>query len=335
MPRKPKASSFSKKMQDCVLNPFESSKQFSLSIGALYKGRVVFAENFGKKFEFYDLASVTKAVFLSTYFVTRPELLKLRVSDFLPWLYKSKIKIYDLLNHQSGLPAHKDFFKKLIRSPLDERAVLLKKLLRDEVRNLKKQKFEVCYSDLGFMLLGFVVEEIEGQPLADVFEAENKISSFHFNPLNRPLHKKNSYAPTEQSQWRKKKIQGEVFDDNAFALGGVAPQAGLFGDLKGLLEYGKHLRALYKKNESHFRRANHEFAAGFMVPSGETSSAGKRFSKKSIGHLGYTGTSFWYDPIVDLYIAILSNRTFPDRENTAFNKYRPIIQDMIFEEFVK
>ncbi len=72
-----------------------------------------------------------------------------------------------------------------------------------------------------------------------------------------------------------------------------------------------------------------------MIPSGEKTTAGALFSKSSIGHLGYTGTSFWFDPIKDLLVVILSNKTFPDKMNTNFNKYRSMIQDLVYKEFIQ
>jgi CubicO group peptidase (beta-lactamase class C family) len=117
-------------------------------------------------------------------------------------------------------------------------------------------------------------------------------------------------------------------------MGGVAPHAGLFGKLEDVLEYGKALRLSYKKKSALFKKQVEGWANGFMTPSGEETTAGKYFSKKSIGHLGFTGTSFWYDPEAELFIVILSNRTYPDRDNAHFNKFRPLIQNIIYEECV-
>ncbi len=331
-----KKSNLRENINNDVCEKLKQSSKFSLAIGALYKGKEVFNESFGTKYKYYDLASMTKAIFLGDYFYRNPELLETKISTVLPWLHMSNIKVKDLLNHNSGLDRYKELYKVLNLLPPDEKAWELKRVLRDEVANVKKGKsHDIAYSDLGFLVLGFFVEELEGETLDRVFESQNQIEGLHYNILNKPKYKKNLYAPTEICKWRKKTLQGEVFDDNTHVMGGVAPQAGLFGSVEDVLEYGKSLRVSYKKNPEYFKRVNREWANGFMIPSGKATTAGSLFSKKSIGHLGYTGTSFWFDPVEDLFIVILSNRTFPDRNNASFNKFRPVIQNLVYKEFVK
>jgi len=332
--------SLNKRLEKEVFSKAEQGSLFSLKIGVLKKGKVIFKTSFGKSFKSYDLASMTKAIFTAQYFVEHAHLRTKKVSEFLPWLYKTDLRISDLLNHSSGLPAHKKFFKdfkSLSSAPLEERALALKKALRSEVFKVKKiklgHKHKPVYSDLGFILLGFVIEEIEKADLNTVFEKRNKIKRLQFNEL--PFKgKKDSYAPTEKCLWRKKTLRGEVLDGNTHFMGGVAPHAGLFGTLENVLDFGKVLRLSYRKQPSLFKKQVEGWASGFMVPSGEKTTAGKYFSKKSIGHLGFTGTSFWYDPEEDLFIVILSNRTYPNRNNAAFNKFRPLIQNIIYEECV-
>ncbi|MGH1468648.1 MAG: serine hydrolase domain-containing protein [Bdellovibrionales bacterium] len=336
MPKTTKSSILKKSIRENVYNNLKKNSEFSMTVGALYKGKAVFNESYGKTYKYYDLASMTKAIFFGTYFYNNPELLNTKVSAVLPWLYMSNIKVKDLLNHNSGLDRYKELYKVLKKLPLDERSWELKRVLRDEVKGVKKgKKHEIAYSDLGFLVLGLFVEELEGQPLDEIFETQNKIEGFHYNILNKPKYKKSLYAPTEVCGWRKRALQGEVFDDNTHVMGGIAPQAGLFGSLENMFEYGKSLREQYKKNPSYFKKVNKEWANGFMVPSGSATTAGALFSKESIGHLGYTGTSFWFDPVKDLFVVILSNRTFPNRADNSFNKYRPIIQNLVYKEFVK
>lgn len=318
-----------------VFDKLNQDPKFSLRIAALHKGKEVFNEVYGKKYEYYDLASLTKTIFTATYFYERPELLNVKVASVLPWLYMSDIKVKDLLNHSSGLNRYKELYKVLKRLSTEERPWELKKILREEVKSVKKGRASIAYSDLGFLVLGLFIEELGGESLDKVFESLNKVEDFHFNVLNRPKFKKSLYAPTEYCGWRKKVLQGEVFDDNTHTLGGVAPQAGLFGSVADMLSYGNNLRKQYKKKPDHFKKVNSEWANGFMIPSGDRTTAGSLFSKKSIGHLGYTGVSFWFDPVKDLFVVILSNRTFPDRFDNNFNQYRPIIQNLVYKEFVK
>ncbi len=311
------------------------SQSFSLRVGVLHKGKEVFNELYGKNFVYYDLASLTKALFTATYFYRHPGLLKSKVSSVLPWLYMSNIRVKDLLNHSSGLDRYKELYRTLKDLPVDEKNFELKRILRSEALKVKSgKKHKPMYSDLGFLVLGLFIEELEGMSLDLVFKEQNKIKGFHYNVENKPLFKRSLYAPTENCLWRKKKLQGEVFDDNTFALNGVAPQAGLFGSMEDVLDYGKDLRKMYAKSPEYFKRVNSDWANGFMVPSGVETTAGALFSKKSIGHLGYTGTSFWYDPTKDLFVAILSNRTFPERQNNYFNRYRPLIQNLVYKEFI-
>ncbi len=329
-------SSLIKKLEKNVLDQLDQSSFFSLQVAALKNGKLVFKKSFGKKYKYYDLASMTKAIFTASYFHRRPELINEKVSSVLSWLYMSNLTVKDLLSHQSGLDRYKELYKDLLKLPLDERKFELKRILRDEVLKVNKsKKYKPLYSDLGYLILGLLIEELEGKPLDQVFVDENKISGFHFNVSNKRKYKKSLYAPTEKCLWRKRVLQGEVFDDNTHAMEGVAPQAGLFGTVNDMIEFGFDLRKRYKKNPKLFSKINEEWTYGFMIPSGSQSSAGSKFSKKSIGHLGYTGVSFWYDPKVDLFLTILSNRTYPDRINNHFNQFRPVIQNLVYEEFVK
>ncbi len=329
-----KTQSLKIKIKNSIFNKLTPNSKLSLRVGVLYKGKKVFSECYGKKYDYYDLASLTKAIFIATYFHENSKLLNTKISSVLNWLYMSKITVKNLLNHSSGLNTHKALYKVLEYLPEDEKNFELRKNLRNEVESIKKRKNNIAYSDLGFLILGFFIQELENESLDVVFKNMNKVKGLHFNLCNKPKFKKNLYAPTKICTWRKRILQGEVFDDNAHVMGGVAPQAGLFGSIQDMLEYGKKLRLQYKKQPKFFKKINNEWANGFMIPSGEKTTAGTLFSKNSIGHLGYTGTSFWYDPIKDLFIVILSNKTLLDKMNTNFNQCRSMIQDLVYKEFI-
>lgn len=311
--------------------------QFSLSMVILKKNKKVFSCNFGQKKDFYDLASMTKSIFTGLYFLEK-NLYTKKVVHFLPWVKDKNITIGDLLSHTSGLEAHQNFYLDLVKiENREEKKFYYKKLLQYETENTRCKKPN--YSDTGYLLLGEVIKEIElNDDLNLTFKRlreQYKLSeSLHFNFNNKPKYSKNSYTPTEHCRWRKKIIQGQVFDDNAYALGGVATHAGLFGSIESMIDFGKVLSQVYFKNPKKFKKACDGWTHGFMLPSGPKSTAGVYFSEKSIGHLGFTGTSFWFDPQSELYVSILSNRTYPNRNNSSFNLFRPWVHDLLFKEFV-
>ena len=180
-----------KNIKSQVWSELDQDSKFSLKIGVLKKGKPVFKESFGKDYKYYDLASMTKAIFTANYFYLNPELLNTKVSSVLGWLYMSDLKVKDLLSHQSGLDRYKELYKDLSRLPEDEKKYELKRILRDEVMKLKKgKKYEPVYSDLGFLVLGLFIEELEGRPLNEVFEDQNEIKGFHFNVNNKREFKK-------------------------------------------------------------------------------------------------------------------------------------------------
>jgi len=304
----------------------------------------------------FDLASLTKplATVLALLCLKRRGLL--RLSDRLPDLLlqplpadKRAITLAHLLQHSSGLPAHRPYFESLRALPVDQRRdAALAMLLAEPLESAPGAK--AVYSDLGFILLGRIVEEIANEPL-DGFVArwlyaplalQRKIA---FNPLGFPLFGTGTmFAPTEECPWRGKVLQGEVHDDNAHALGGVAGHAGLFGTAGAVLTLVRELLDLIQDRASHphlaaadlkeaVRRANAQtdstWGLGFDTPSASQSSAGQLLSRQSFGHLGFTGTSFWCDPERDLSVVLLSNRVHPSRHNTLIREFRPRFHDAV------
>jgi CubicO group peptidase (beta-lactamase class C family) len=162
--------------------------------------------------------------------------------------------------------------------------------------------------------------------------------------MNQPQFAKARYAPTEFDRIRGGIMQGEVHDENAWSLRGVAPHAGLFGTIDDLSEFGLAVRkALAGKRSFVSEKTAHRFsrrsvprsrgdwALGWMMPSRPQSSCGQYFSSRSIGHTGFTGTSLWYDPKRDLLVTILSNRVYPTRENREFVSLRPMLHNFVVE----
>jgi CubicO group peptidase (beta-lactamase class C family) len=151
-------------------------------------------------------------------------------------------------------------------------------------------------------------------------------------------------APTEYDAWRGRLLVGEVHDENAAALGGIAGHAGLFGTAAAVGSYARHLLQVLDGRNGVVRRTTlEEFitkrsdvpgssrALGWdtMLP---TSSCGSKMSPRAFGHTGFTGTSLWIDPEKNVYVVLLTNRVHPTRENNAIKQVRPAVHDAVMSE---
>jgi CubicO group peptidase (beta-lactamase class C family) len=198
------------------------------------------------------------------------------------------------------------------------------------------------YSDLGYMVLGFVIERVTGQSLED-FTRERIFLPLQADKLVFGIQKiqgamSDQIAPTEDDPWRGRLLHGEVHDGNAAALGGVAGHAGLFGTAQAVGQVTKAWLDSYAGKPSLFQRdvvrqfvkaqPGISWGLGWDTPS-QPSSSGQWFSPESFGHLGFTGTSIWIDPIKELEVIFLSNRVHPTRENQAIKTFRPKLHDVI------
>jgi CubicO group peptidase (beta-lactamase class C family) len=231
------------------------------------------------------------------------------------------------------------------------------KMIRDEPL-LYARRERCLYSDLGFMLLGLLVERLTEMAL-DRWCEEAIVRPLAAYPLMfcptaggtqldvvRPMADVSHIAPTEQDEWRNRLLRGEVHDENAAAMGGVAGHAGLFGTAESVLAVsgawlcgyhgresileGGFVRQFTARQES---VAQSSWALGWDTPSAPSSS-GSSFSEQSFGHLGYTGTSLWIDPLRELEVVLLSNRVHPHRRNEKIKAFRPWIHDLVYREFV-
>jgi serine-type D-Ala-D-Ala carboxypeptidase len=240
-----------------------------------------------------------------------------------------------LLAHSSGLPAYEKLFLKAHTREDLLRAAFTMPLSTDPGTHAE-------YSDIGFILLGVALERLAGESL-DVFCQREifgplAMSNTTFNP---PKEVHDKIPPTaDDRNFRGRIIQGEVQDENACILGGVAGHAGLFStaeDLAGFANAILHggspiLRpetvAVFTRRESSPPATSR--ALGWDTPSAPSQS-GKYFGPRSYGHLGYTGTSLWIDPDRQLSITLLTNRTWPDCANQAIKQIRPKFHDAIIE----
>jgi CubicO group peptidase (beta-lactamase class C family) len=304
----------------------------------------------------FDLSSLTKPLATTLCVMKLVEARKLRLSNTLEDCLsgfkgtpKEKITVAQLLNHTSGLPDYRPYYKALKKLPVEKRRKALKNMiLKEDLINPVGK--ETVYSDLGFMILGWIVEDISGEPL-NRFTEEKIYSKMGLNSLffidlnkkaNNPGPKDLEFAATEMCSWRGILIEGAVHDDNAFVTGGVEGHAGLFGtvgDINRLL--CELLRAFHGKENSGIfikeildiflkRPANkNRRVLGFDVPSQENSSCGKYFSYNTVGHLGFSGTSFWMDLERSITVILLSNRIHPLRTNEKIKKFRPQLHNAV------
>lgn len=324
------------------------------SLAVLYKGRIVFHKAFGRQtYErrstpvdtttMYDVASLTKAVATTSIAMQlweRDSLnIDLPVARYMPAFGKngkSEVTIRQLMLHTSGLRAH-TFFYKTCRTP-DE---VLGAICSDTL--LSAPGRTMTYSDLGFIVLGRIIETITGNSLAVNFHSRFSLplamSSTLFNPAPSLLA---AVAPTERdTTWHFTNKRPLVNDQNAALLGGIAGHAGLFSTTGDLLKFTSMMmkegslgnRQFFKPSTVHIftsRTGNASRALGWDLRSPEgSSSAGECFSAKSWGHLGYTGTSIWVDPEKELAVILLSNRVWPTSENIKIRKFRPLLHDTV------
>jgi len=261
---------------------------------------------------------------------------------------KSAITIRQLLGHQSGFPAHDLMY-------MTHRSVAPKKRKSAALGLLKRIPLvyppgrRVLYSDLGFMLLRQLVESVAGctldRFLNDEIFGPSGLNDLFFVDLNSGQRPCRAYAATELCPHRNRLLNGEVHDDNAWWGGGIDGHAGLFGTADAVFKlmrllardyHGGHPKAILSSgtlNEVFHGNAENPFPLGFDRPAKYNSSAGCHFSANTVGHLGFTGVSFWMDLDADITVVLLTNRVHPFRWNSQLQHFRPRIHDRIMEQF--
>jgi CubicO group peptidase (beta-lactamase class C family) len=262
-----------------------------------------------------------------------------------PWLPPDKrpLTLRSLLAHQAGLPAWRPFYREVLQAPPDQRPGLLARLAAAAPLESPPDTATV-YSDLGFMLLQAGVEAAAGAGLdefcRDKLYRPLGLPILGFNPLAQPGLSSLSYAATEPGLIPGRPNCGEVHDENAWAAGGVAGHSGLFG--RGP-EVFRLLAALYRAYQGHagppFQTATvRQFltpvagsarALGFDTPNPPNpGAAGRYFSPGSVGHLGFTGTSFWLDLELGQMVILLTNRVHLGRDRLdGIRAFRPRFQE--------
>ncbi|MGE3844216.1 MAG: serine hydrolase domain-containing protein, partial [Vicinamibacterales bacterium] len=243
---------------------------------------------------------------------------------------REHVTVEDLLSHSAGLTAHLPLYRDCTGRAEFESTICTLPLEY-------APRTQSVYSDLGFMLLAFVVETVSAHTLDSLFEhmCARGASRLHFRPR---IGERTLVAPTGFDRWRGRVLQGEVHDRNAWALGGVAGHAGLFGTAEGVGRFARMVLnalagadpgvdpALVRRFSQRSRVAGSSRALGWdtMLP---TSSCGTRMSPSALGHTGYTGTSLWLDPARQAYFVLLTNRVHPDDRNEEILTIRPRFHD--------
>jgi len=287
----------------------------------------------------FDLASLTKVIATTSLVMraARENRLSLdtRVADRLDgWSDgdRAAITIRHLLDHSSGLPAHAKLWQHARSRAAFER----------EIRQLPLERAPgtaAVYSDVGFILLGFLLEDSGGTTLDRQLAPLSSSMSGEVRYLP-PAEWRSRVAPTEVDESRGVATHAVVHDENAAALGGVAGHAGLFGTTGAVGRFAQIVLATFQAPTALGRPDEiRRFTTRSSVPGSSralgwdtmlpTSSCGTRMSPRAIGHTGFTGTSMWIDPAKDVYVVWLTNRVHPTRENDALIALRPKLHDAV------
>jgi CubicO group peptidase (beta-lactamase class C family) len=309
----------------------------------------------------FDLASLTKV--LATTLVTMrlyergilvPDS---TLGELLPGFYaadKASLSLSLLLAHCAGLPAtiqlYTDYTADGARGEeAEERRRQAFARVRD-VPLLYKERSQTLYSDLGPILIGELLERLCQQRLDEIFRTEVSeplgLTDAFFVHLQSPLQQQRpttDFVATETCAWRQRLVRGQVHDENAYLLSGVAGHAGLFATL-GAVEYLAQTLLAATAGQSSFLRADtldlftrrqnlvadSSRALGWDTPF-IGASCGHGFSPNSFGHTGFTGTSLWIDKAKKCYIVLLANRVHPNRNNRDFLRFRPQLHNQIID----
>ena len=315
----------------------------------------------------YDLASLTKPLATATALVCLLQDGRLTLADplvtHLPELRGrplSEVTVAHLLNHASGLPAWQPFYEEIAARDRTSPGFLGSPAARDLVlQRIAEAPLaappirQAVYSDLGFILLGVIAERAAQAPL-DRFLDARVYAPLTAAPLGFPGRDGAgtvrlaglSVAQTEDDPWRGRVLCGEVHDENAYVIGGVAGHAGLFGTAAAVLALsGCWLNAVQGRESLLPPELARRFVSRQTLVPGSTwglgwdtpsppSSSGSRFSSGSFGHLGFTGTSLWVDVERELEVVLLSNRVHPTRRNDKIREFRPQIHDLVVKELM-
>lgn len=302
----------------------------------------------------FDLASVTKVFATATLAAVLVERGWISwttpVTSFFPGYPHQKVEVRHLLSHTGGYVAWHPFWDRMkahfAPQPLEAISVQKRQeLMRELVLSISPDTapdVRAVYSDISFLILGFILEEVTQMPL------DRAVQCFVWDPLGvkgafyRRVTRSvvdavdDLVAATENCSWRGGVIQGQVHDDNCWAMGGYGGHAGAFGTASDLLQFSKGLLEGFLSPlvlKAMWTRVSLPVGCsrtlGWDTPSGDAPAASHLFSPQSIGHLGFTGTSLWIDPVANLSVVLLSNRVHPSRAVNKMKAFRPRFHEAI------
>lgn len=344
-------------MRDKIIDFLQKEVELNHIPGAVIhvsnKGNVILQEAVGSRVVFpdqapmqldtvFDLASLTKVV------ATLPAILKLidegdirlddRVSYFLPefgQVGKDELTIRHLFTHTSGLPSHIEFFRENLNTEQ-----ILERIYKQSLVYATGEK--VVYSDLGLITLYKVVETVTGEKFPDFVNREIfaplEMNETGFNPTFEQAR----YAVTEFSEALGTYKSGIVHDENTESMGGISGHAGLFAPVEDLAKFTQMIenngvyngKQILSESSLHLSRKNYTSfdtehrGLGWILKSPTHSSCGDYFSESSYGHTGFTGTSIWFDPEINLHVILLTNRVHFGRK-PAILRLRPRLHNII------
>ncbi len=305
--------------------------------------------------DLFDLASLTKPLATAMAVMVLVQEGRLdpdaTLKDHLPVTArtpKARITLDMLLRHTSGLPAHREYFRQAATrsNPLQ---AIDSFVLSEPLTSFPGQN--QVYSDLGYMLLDRMIRTVT-QVRLDRFVRDQVyhplgIDDLFFIDLAAPLlpEVRPRLISTQNCPWRGRVLTGEVEDENAWVSGGIQGHAGLFGSAAAVFQLCLEILNAMERRSSRVldpfvaakfvhKYPGHTLAAGFDTPSRTGSSAGQFFSPRAVGHLGFTGTSFWMDPDTGAIVILLTNRVHPSRANQKIRAFRPKIHDCIARCFL-
>ncbi len=316
----------------------------------------------------FDVASLTKVLVTVTLCMrlVEEDLLNLdwrlsRIFQTFGTHGKETMTVRHLLTHMSGYAATHPYYKYIAKADTTAKTgvmtsrsaaeMIYNEIFRSKLENMPGKVTR--YSDIGFILLGHAIETITGQSLDKLavkhvlrpLELQSTgyidLSSIKRKGLQPILE---NIVPTARCPWRGRILCGEVHDDNAWAMGGIAPHAGIFSTAEDVHKFAAEMlkcflgRSMFVEPEvlrKFWTRAgddpNSSWALGWDTPSPEGSSAGRYFSSSSVGHLAFTGCSLWIDPEKEVIVVLLSNRIHPSPDNNAIREFRPVVHDLVME----
>lgn len=313
----------------------------------------------------YDVASFTKPVCTATLVIMHIADGALDLNTTLDHFYGAQnsahahITIEMILNHTSGLPSWKPYYRELPSSLIateEGERFIIDACINEQIE--QKPGAEILYSDIGYILLGNIIERVSDMPLDQLFkkriaEPLGMNDTFFVKLFGESANTqtRRRFAATEDCHWREQVIHGKVHDQNCYAMGGVAGHAGLFSTAEdvhrflaafmpcfkqdgGFLPHDLLAKLFHLKNGLITPPKRGFFVGGWDTPSSRNSASGHYSSRHAIGHLAYTGCSLWIDQQQHFWMILLTNRINPSATNEKIKAFRPSIHDLAYTTLV-